>query len=191
MAPLTPRAAARAAQPQTRPVRLLGIALALLGLLAATLVAPSRADATTVPRRTATELRIAWVIKRLINTERALHGRSPVRMNADLQLSARRHNLTMARFNTMSHQLPGEPYFATRMTQAGYRWYYAGENIGWNMDMSQSGVVVLEKIMYNEKAPNDGHRLNILDSHYRDVGVDVYFDRQHHKVWLTTDFGRQ
>jgi uncharacterized protein YkwD len=190
MAPVTPRAATRAVRPQTQTVRLLASLLLLLGLLAATLAVPTRANAT-VPPRTATEQHIAWVIKRLINTERAWHGRGPVRMNADLQLSARRHNLTMARFNTMSHQLPGEPYFATRMTQAGYQWYYAGENIGWNMDMSQSGVVVLEKLMYNEKAPDDGHRLNILDRHYRDVGVDVYFDKLHHKVWLTTDFGQE
>jgi uncharacterized protein YkwD len=44
--------------------------------------------------------------------------------------------------------------------------------------------------MYNEKAPNNGHRLNILSSKFRQVGVDVYLDRTHHKVWLTTDFGR-
>jgi uncharacterized protein YkwD len=45
--------------------------------------------------------------------------------------------------------------------------------------------------MYNETPPNDGHRLNILNTHYRNVGVDVYFDKVHHKLWLTTDFGHR
>jgi uncharacterized protein YkwD len=96
----------------------------------------------------------------------------------------------MARHNTMSHQLPGEAYFSSRISKAGYNWEYAGENIGWNSSITKRGVLTLEKIMYSEQAPNDGHRLNILDKHYRDVGVDVYVDKKHHKVWLTTDFGR-
>ena len=43
--------------------------------------------------------------------------------------------------------------------------------------------------MYNEVAPYDGHRLNILNRHYRDVGIDIYMDAAHHKMWLTQDFG--
>jgi uncharacterized protein YkwD len=173
----------------TRRARLLASVLVVLGLLTSMLTTPTRADATTLPPRTAVERHIAWVIQALINKERAQHGIHPVWMNSHLQLSARRHNVTMARFNTMSHQLPGEAFFARRMTQAGYRWNYAGENIGWNGDMSLSGVVVLEKLMYGERAPENGHRLNILNRHYRNVGVDVYLDREHHKIWLTTDFG--
>jgi uncharacterized protein YkwD len=57
--------------------------------------------------------------------------------------------------------------------------------------MNTGGVRRLETLMYHEKAPNDGHRRNILNSHFRNVGVDVYIDRAHHKVWLTTDFGRR
>jgi uncharacterized protein YkwD len=91
----------------------------------------------------------------------------------------------------MSHQLPGEAFFATRFQKAGYHWQYAGENVGWNSRTSKAGVLMLEKVMYAEKAPYDGHRLNILGKHYRDVGIDVYIDKKHHKVWLTTDFGRK
>ncbi len=54
--------------------------------------------------------------------------------------------------------------------------------------MTLGGVVILEKMLYGEKAPNNGHRLNILSKHYRNAGMDVYFDPKHHKVWLTTDF---
>jgi uncharacterized protein YkwD len=49
--------------------------------------------------------------------------------------------------------------------------------------------VQLELLMYREKPPNDGHRRNILNHGFRNVGVDIYVDAAHHKLWLTTDFG--
>jgi uncharacterized protein YkwD len=111
-------------------------------------------------------------------------------MSSQLQLSARRHDVRMATYDTMSHQLPGEPWFGTRFNQAGYYWSWAGENIAWNSVMSLAGVEALQVAMYNERAPYNEHRLNILNPRYHNVGVDVYFDRTHQKVWLTTDFGR-
>ena len=170
-------------------VALLVVAL-LLGLIAGAVVQAGPAGAT-VPPRTDLEKKIDWTILRQINQERALHGLRPLHMASELRLSSRRHNVTMARFNEMSHQLPGEPVFTTRIANAGYDWIWAGENIAWNSEMTLSGVTLLERLMYNEKPPNDDHRLNILSTHYRNVGVDVYMDRDNHKVWLTTDFGRR
>lgn len=166
------------------------IAALLLSLCAGAVVQAGPASAS-VPPRTDLEKKIDWTILRVMNGERALHGLSPLRMAPGLRLSARRHNVTMARFNEMSHQLPGEPVFTTRIENAGYNWTWAGENIAWNSEMTLSGVTLLERLMYNEKPPNDDHRLNILSTHYRNVGVDVYLDRENHKVWLTTDFGRR
>ena len=90
----------------------------------------------------------------------------------------------------MSHQLPGELSLGARITRTGYRWSYIGENVAWNSDISKAGVLLLQRLMYNETPPNDGHRQNILSRAFKHVGVDVYIDRVHHKVWLTTDFGR-
>jgi uncharacterized protein YkwD len=159
-----------------------------LGIFSGVVTAAAPASAS-LPPRTLLEAEIAVVIKNVINVERAVHGLAPVRMSAKIQLAARRHNVTMASYNTMSHQLPGEPYFGRRITLAGYYWNYAGENIAWNSEMNLAGVVLLQRLMYREKPPYDAHRLNILNRHYRHVGVDVYMDRVHHKVWLTTDFG--
>jgi uncharacterized protein YkwD len=159
-----------------------------LGVFTGVLIAAAPASAS-VPPRTALEEHIALVIKNVINLERAAHGLAPVRMNTKIQVAARRHNVAMAKYDEMSHQLPGEPFFGRRITLAGYYWNYAGENIAWNSDMTQAGVVLLQRLMYREKPPNDGHRLNILSKHYRHVGVDVYLDKVNHKVWLTTDFG--
>ena len=147
------------------------------------------AAGAAVPPRTLAEKQIDLAVFTLINTERLLHGLPLVRRSNQLELSARRHNLTMARFNQMSHQLPREPYFGRRILNAGYRWDYAGENIAWNSVMTKGGALLLQRLMYNERPPADEHRQNILSRNYRNVGVDVYFDRKHHKLWLTTDFG--
>ena len=169
--------------------RLLAPAVLVLTLLLSALTyAPPASAATT--HRTYQELMIGRAVTRLLNSERAAHGLPALSFDQDLRLAARWHNLTMARYTTMSHQLPGEAFFGTRITRAGYHWSYIGENIGCNSAMTQTGVLSLQKVMYNEKAPNNGHRLNILSSRFRNVGVDVYMDWAHHKVWLTTDFGR-
>jgi len=187
---MTPRHTSRV-HAALHPLRVILLAaILLLGLTAGVVVTSTPAGAA-VPTRTDFEKKIDWAILRLINAQRALNGLRPLRMAPELRLSARRHNVQMAKYDEMSHQLPGEPDFAKRITNAGYNWSWAGENIAWNSVMTKRGVVTLEKLMYNERPPNDGHRQNILSRHYRNVGVDVYIDRAHHKVWLTTDFGRQ
>ena len=175
---------------RTPALRVLVLIASLVATLAAgAVVTAGPAAATGVPPRTDIEKTIDWAIFDMINAERAAHGLRALTMVPELRLSARRHNLKMAAYNEMSHQLPNEPNFAQREQNAGYVWSWAGENIAWNSDMSLPGVKLLERIMYNEKPPNDGHRLNILNTHFRNVGVDVYMDQKHHKVWLTTDFG--
>jgi uncharacterized protein YkwD len=112
----------------------------------------------------------------LMNAERAGYGRPALRMNAALIRSAHNHNLRMASANTMEHLLPGEPGFLARLLQAGYSPRAAAENIAWNSNWTLDGVLYLQRIMYNEVAPNDGHRVNILNPTYREDGVDVDFD---------------
>jgi uncharacterized protein YkwD len=138
---------------------------------------------------TGAESNAAYAVLGLLNSERAAHGLGALRMNSQLLRSARAHNLMMAKYDTMSHQLPGEAYFTDRIAATGYSWQTAGENVGWNSDQSTSGALYLEKLMYNELPPNDGHRRNILNSAFRDVGIDVYFDAHTGKLWLTEDFG--
>jgi uncharacterized protein YkwD len=126
-----------------------------------------------------------------LNAERRAHGLPALTMNSRLVASAHAHNLAMAAANTMSHQLPGELDFASRILRAGYNYRTAGENVGWNSLITQAGALYLETLMYNEVPPNDGHRRNILSTSYREIGVDIYFDNVHHKLWLTEDFGSQ
>ena len=124
-----------------------------------------------------------------LNSERAAHGLRALRMDSRLVSSAHTHNLTMAAHNQMSHQLPGEAWFADRILAAGYPYVYAGENVGWNSVRTVAGALQLETMMYTERPPNDGHRQNILSPHYTQVGIDVYVDPGTGKIWLTEDFG--
>lgn len=169
-------------------VLLTGLALVLAALAAPQLTDSANAAA---PRLTARmTAHFAHLMLGSLNVERRWHGEAPLRMNAALIRSAHAHNLAMARANTMSHQLPGEAFFADRISRAGYNWQSAGENIGWNSDLSMNGLYYLERVMYHEKAPNDGHRQNILSRSYINVGIDVYYDTAHHKIWFTQDFGQ-
>jgi len=174
---------ATATRPRRRTVR---AAVALIALVSGLFVSTPPASAALM---STLEQSMSHTILVMLNAERALHGLRPLTSVYALQLSARRHDKAMAAANVMSHQLPGEPNFAVRISNAGYNWCWAGENIAWNSDMTITGVKLLQSLMYNEKAPNNGHRLNILNPHFKNIGLDVLTDWTHHKVWMTEDFG--
>jgi uncharacterized protein YkwD len=125
-----------------------------------------------------------------LNAERANHGLPALKLNSKLVSAAHSHNLAMAKADKLSHQLNGEAALGSRVSAAGYRWSAVGENVAYNSSRSQGGVLAVQKAMYNEKPPDDGHRRNILSKTYVDVGIDVINDSVHGKVWLVTDFGR-
>jgi uncharacterized protein YkwD len=125
-----------------------------------------------------------------LNAERANHGLRALKMNSKLVSAAHSHNLAMAKANSLSHQLSGEASLGSRISAAGYRWSAVAENVAYSTSRSKGGVLAMQRMMYNEKPPDDGHRQNILNKAYVDVGIDVINDSVHGKVWLVTDFGR-
>jgi uncharacterized protein YkwD len=175
---------------QTRrsPRRILVTLCVCAGLMLGYGVAAPSATADTAPSRS-TAIYYASQILTLLNQERAANGLYALRSNSILVSAAHAHNLKMAAYNTLSHQLPGEKSLGDRLTAAGYTWRACGENVAWNSDWSLAGALYLQKVMYNETYPNDGHRRNILSKTFRDVGIDVAIDSTHHKLWLTEDFG--
>ncbi|MDP9116664.1 MAG: CAP domain-containing protein, partial [Actinomycetota bacterium] len=138
----------------------------------------------------ATRAGIARAVLTRLNAERASYRLPALRMNVHLISSAHSHNVAMAAYNTMSHQLPHEAYFTTRISRAGYRWSWAGENVAWNSVENQAGALALEGMMFNERAPYNAHRLNILSRRFTDIGIDIYIDARTQKLWMTEDFGR-
>jgi uncharacterized protein YkwD len=173
--------------PPATPAKKITLTLALcLALIASLLSHPAPAAATTATTTTA----MATNMLNAMNSERARNRLPALQMNTELILSAHRHNLTMARANTMSHQLPGELDFSNRITKAGYTWQAAGENIGWSSSYTMTSLYDLQRSMYNEKAPNNGHRTNILSHTYRQAGIDIYLDPTTHKLWFTQDLAK-
>jgi uncharacterized protein YkwD len=160
----------------------------IAGMLLTFAVNSSPASASTPSRATARSIAVA--LFHAINNERGRSHLPALRLNTRLTSSAHAHNLAMAHRNTMSHQLPGEASFSARIAHTGYDWSSAGENIAWNSNWTLHGACVLQRYMYAEKAPNNAHKLNITSRSFRDVGVDVYMDAAHHRMWITQDYGR-
>jgi uncharacterized protein YkwD len=162
------------------------------GLIVATLATACFAPTTVASAATpsaATAAADAQQVLSLLNTERRAYGLPALRWNTRLVSAAHAHNLRMAKANVLSHQLPGEASIGSRFTTAGYRWRAAGENVGYTTDWTLTGILSVHRRMYQEVAPNDGHRRNILSRTFRDVGIDIVMDATHHKAWITEDFG--
>ena len=171
--------------------RIAAITVLILGLGSTTVVSAGPASALTMPPRMS-KLERTWqmAVFNMLNLERTTHGRSPLRLNLHLVRSARYHNVRMARANTLSHQLPNEPVFTDREVDFDYHWSTAGENCSVNPDVSLSGVLELQRLMYKERPPGEtGHRQNILSPHYKDIGIAVLIDPVNQRVWMTEDFG--
>jgi uncharacterized protein YkwD len=125
-----------------------------------------------------------------INTSRQHAKLRPLAWSARLVTSAHMHNEAMASSDTLSHQTSAEADLGTRVSDAGVSWWWVGENIGMSSTLTLQAALALESAMVDEKPPDDGHRQNILQRNADAVGVDVLFDRTHHRLWLTEDFAQ-
>jgi hypothetical protein len=108
----------------------------------------------------------------------ALKAVQPVAWNSDLAASADAHTRLMIHDDEQSHQLSGEPDPFVRMTEAGYHWTVAGENI---FAFADSELYAQAAFMVDwGGSPSTGgmqsppdHRINIMDGDFREVGVGV------------------
>jgi uncharacterized protein YkwD len=127
-----------------------------------------------------------------INAARTAGGLTPYVLNAKLSQASQAHNALMANGCGLSHQCPGEAGLGDRITAAGVPWTSAGENIGQgNASDDQSQIIAaangLTDLMLAEVAPNDGHRRNLLNPGFKQIGLAVTRDAGG-KVWFTQDF---
>jgi uncharacterized protein YkwD len=114
-----------------------------------------------------------------VNHERCGQGLPPLRWNDALADAAQRHAQEMARQNSVSHTLPGEPSVAARATKAGARFTWISENIV----QSASAVGAHEQFL---KSPN--HRANILDGDMDSVGIGI--TRGRGQLFVVEDFAK-
>jgi uncharacterized protein YkwD len=102
---------------------------------------------------------------------------APVAWNDNLATAARNHTAAMIAADMQSHQLPGEAYFSTRDQNAGYTgWTELGENVYAYADdplYGQAGFMVDWGNGTNGMQSPPGHRDNIMDADFTEVGIGV------------------
>ncbi len=109
----------------------------------------------------------------LINTERAQNGLEPLQTNAHLEAAAQSHGREMLALNYFAHVSPSGETPVERVRENGYipsseDGYVIGENLAWGtLSLATPESIVKAWIASPE------HLANILESKYRDTGIDV------------------
>ncbi len=111
----------------------------------------------------------------IVNTERAKAGCAALTADDRLTAAARGHSADMAARGYFSHTTPEGVAFSTRITSAGYRWSNAGENIAKGQ---RTPAEVMTSWMNSA-----GHKANILNCGFKNIGVGVVADAQGSLVW--------
>jgi len=106
--------------------------------------------------------------------------RSKLILNDKLNIAAQKHAEWMAKNTIMSHVGEGRSSFWTRIKQAGYNPQTGGENVA----MGYSTVAAVFKGWMN----SPGHRANILNNSYKEVGFGLATSKNGSKYWCA-DFG--
>lgn len=133
------------------------------------------------PDDKANELAIAA----LINQQRADHGLTAYTLVPELTQSSRRHSRDMADNNFTGHTGSDGSTAGQRMSEAGYQWAAAGENIGWGFAGNPNSMV-------NWWMNSPPHRAAILSTTFVDFGVG--YARNSSSDWghyWTVNFGRR
>jgi uncharacterized protein YkwD len=118
----------------------------------------------------------------LINKEREKAELKPLRPNPLLFKVARAHSANMARQQKLDHVLDNKTPFQ-RLREAGYRYYYGGENIAFGeRDFPLTSVV-------KGWMASRFHRENILKAQYVETGLGFAVDKDG-MTYYTQVFGR-
>ena len=136
----------------------------------ATIPPASLPTVTSVPRVAGVESAVEQQIVTPVNQQRALSGLAPLQVNAKLVQGAQIQAAAMAQLGVMSHDLPGAalPTLADRFSYVGYNYSSGGENIA-------EGYVDANAVMAGWMN-SPGHRANILEPSFTEIGVGVAYD---------------
>ncbi|WP_405014510.1 sigma-70 family RNA polymerase sigma factor [Kitasatospora sp. NBC_01539] len=126
-----------------------------------------------------TALGIKQQVLKLVNEERSKAGCTPVEADAALETAAQRHSDDMAARNFFDHTNPDGQGPQPRIDAAGYKWSSWGENIA----RGQADAAAVMNSWMN----SPGHRANILNCGFTDLGVGVHLGTG--GPWWTQDFG--
>ena len=114
-------------------------------------------------------------VAQLTNSYRANAGLAPLAVHSQLSWAAAQRSKTQAANNLMSHD-----GWDTTIKASGYPYGYWGENVAY-------GYATADSVM-SAWMESPGHRANILNVHYRNLGVGCAYSASHVPYW-TQDFG--
>jgi uncharacterized protein YkwD len=117
-----------------------------------------------------------------VNLVREQNGLAPLSVNPKLVEAAQIHANDMGRLADMAHDLPGaaQPTLLDRASFVGYRFTTLGENIAFNYPDTAS--------VMSAWLSSPGHRANILDPNYTEIGVGIGYDSSG-QPYYCQDFG--
>jgi uncharacterized protein YkwD len=163
-------------RPHTR--LLLAAALSAAAFLAVPAPAPAAsasvcASASDAPGEASTRQLVGATLC-LLNDQRSARGMRGLRLNGRLSRAAHRHALDMARRNYFSHDSLGGSSFVDRIRSTGYlrsaNSWLVGENLAWGSGDRSTPQAIVRSWM-----DSPGHRTNILNRRYREIGIGVAF----------------
>ena len=140
---------------------------------------------TTSDRKTgATSLDsyIADILKST-NRERQQRNVQPLKKDDRLMAAAGDYALLMAKEDKLSHNIGGQR-LENRIARVQYRWKNVGENIALNTSL-RGEEIVIEQWM---KSP--GHRSNILDKTFTEIGIGIGGPSKTNKFYYCQIFAR-
>jgi uncharacterized protein YkwD len=116
----------------------------------------------------------------LTNQARANAGRRALRVDSALTSIARYRSKDMITRNYFSHSIPpsGKSVFAV-MSERGYCFNLAGENIGWNTYPDDVATAQIHQMFMNSPS----HRENIMGRAWDVIGVGAYKGADGKKMW--------
>ena len=119
----------------------------------------------------------------LVNAKRATKkGCKPLTLNVSLTFAARAHSQDMMNHNYFSHTGSDGSSPWVRIKQAGYFYSAAGENIA-------AGFATPQSVM-NAWMHSSGHKKNILNCKYTEIGVGLAYGGGTYGFYWTQDFGK-
>ena len=124
----------------------------------------------------------ATEVLRLVNAERSKQGLSSLSLSDKLTAVANEKARDMAENNYFSHTSPtyGSPF--QMLQQYGIRYRTAGENIA-------AGQRTPEEVMQSWMN-SSGHRANILNSSYTEIGIGYYAGGSYGSEWVQLFTGK-
>jgi uncharacterized protein YkwD len=130
----------------------------------------------------------------LLNAQRRSAGLRALSTRPPLSRAAAGYSDQMVRESFFGHQAPSGPDLAGRLTRAGYLSHaatdwFVGENLGW-----ATGTAATPRQLVAAWMASPGHRRNILEPTFRDIGIGVASGTPASGpdgVTVTTDFGTQ